>query len=162
MSSSWNFERVPLFARFFFLPRRLTYHTSTLPTVFWKQPYMFMNADIWTAALFPDIHCTRRRVTFPKSFSPFAATVDRLFFLPLVIPQNETRSVEHWLLLGSNDTLDFSSLHVNIYVRNYTCFHYTYYETCSRHWLYTRNSYYYLITFVIQSLAVNFKNDNFH
>lgn len=30
------------------------YLASTLPTVFWKQPYMSMNADIWTAALFPE------------------------------------------------------------------------------------------------------------
>lgn len=120
MSSSWNFERVPLFARFFFSPSTVDVsHMSTLPTVFWKQSHVCPWTRIYEQPRSFQAYIARAGAwPFLSPFLPFAATVDRFFFfLPLVIPQSETRSVEHWLLPGSNDTLDFSSLYVNIYVR---------------------------------------------
>lgn len=81
MSSSWNFERVPLFARFFFfcldgwritcLLYRLCFENSrTCPwTRIYEQPRSFQ-AYVARAGAWP----------FLSPFLPFAATVDRFFF----------------------------------------------------------------------------------
>lgn len=82
MSSSWNFERVPLFARFFFSPSTVDVsHMSTLPTVFWKQSHVCPWTRIYEQPRSFQAYIARAGAwPFLSPFLPFAATVDRFFF----------------------------------------------------------------------------------
>lgn len=122
---------------FFFPPSTVDVsHMSTLPTVFWKQSHVCPWTRIYEQPRSFQAYIARAGAwPFLSPFLPFAATVDRFFFF--------CRSSFHRAKQGVSNT-DFyrgqtihSTFHrfMSIFMSElYICFHYTYYETCSRHW----------------------------
>lgn len=120
---------------FFFPPRRLTYLTCLLYRPCFENSRTYVHERGYTNRRALQAYIARAGAwPFLSPFLPFAATVDRFFFF--------CRSSFHRAKQGVSNT-DFyrgqtihSTFHrfMSIFMSElYICFHYTYYETCSRH-----------------------------